>query len=620
MARSTVAVRFTGNVADLQRSIGQVNGSLMSVGKVAAAGFAVVGAAAIGAGVGLFKLGESFDEQADKIRVGTGATGEALKGLEGSFKNVLKGVPASFDDAGTAIADLNTRLGQTGPQLEETAKRFINLSRITKTDLATNVDNITRVFGDWEVATDLQQLAMDNLYRASQASGIGIDELSQSVVQFGAPLRNLGFGLDESLALLAQFNKTGVNTETVFAGLKAGVGKLAKAGEDVPTTFKRIVKEITALGPGTEATGLAIKLFGQRAGPDLADAITGGKFELEAMYEAVTQGADTINGAAKDTESFGEKWTMLKNRVLVGLEPLARQVFDGVGKAMDDLGPKVEQLVAWFETNLLPAFAQVQAWVEEHWPQIQAVITTAIDTVRSVIEGFVTVVTTLWENFGNNILEFVERVWPNIQQVIDGALQIIRGIVQTVTSLIKGDWSGVWDGIKSIVTGVWAAIQGIIKTALEVIRSAVGIALEVIGSVFKGAWDGIVDFFSKVPGRISSIASGMFDGIKDAFKSAINWIIRAWNGLEFKIPGFDPPGPGPKFGGFTLGVPNIPELHTGGTFRAPGGAREGLALLRDGERVSTPESPTGGFPDPDAWGRMAARSMARELLVLQRAG
>jgi hypothetical protein len=87
----------------------------------------------------------------------------------------------------------------------------------------------------------------------------------------------------------------------------------------------------------------------------------------------------------------------------------------------------------------------------------------------------------------------------------------------------------------------------------------------------------LLGFAAGLPGKIASkiggAIDGAFDGIKNAFRSALNWIIRAWNRLEFKIPGFDPPGPGPSFGGFTLGVPNIPELRDGGIVPATPGGR-----------------------------------------------
>jgi len=424
MAKSVIDVKILGDNKGLSSALSD---SEKSVGKFAAAAVASFAALGVAAGAALFKIGESFDAEYDKIRVATGATGDALDGLQDSFKNVLKEVPASFDDAGTAIGNLNQRLGLTGKPLEDLAGQFLNLSRITGTDVAQNVDEITRVFGDWGVAVEDQAASMDALYRASQASGIGLNDLSSSVVQFGAPLRNLGFGFDESLALLAQFNKTGVNTETVFAGLKKSVGTLAKAGEDVPTTFRRIVGEIEALGPGSDATRLAIELFGQRAGPDLADAITSGKFALDDMMAAITDGADTINGAAKDTEDFGEKWTRIKNRVLVALEPLAIRVFDAVGSAMDRLGPIIEDVVKWLSTNLPKAVQAIRsAW--DRWGQPVA---------DAIIDAF------------GDVVDWVRRNWPQIQKIAEDVFEAVSDAAGTVVEFFRDAWPVVQDAVSA---------------------------------------------------------------------------------------------------------------------------------------------------------------------------
>lgn len=72
-------------------------------------------------------------------------------------------------------------------------------------------------------------------------------------------------------------------------------------------------------------------------------------------------------------------------------------------------------------------------------------------------------------------------------------------------------------------------------------------------------------------------------------KSAINFIIDGWNGLDFTIDGGKLPfPPHTKFPSFTIGVPDIDPLHTGGLFSAPSGQNEGLALLLNGERVLSP--------------------------------
>lgn len=543
---SAIKVNFIGDAKNLIGEAQKAEGALGKFGKVALGFGAAAAGAFVGAGVGLFKLGESFDKQFDKIRVGTGATGEALHGLEGSFKNVLKNVPTDFDSAGTAIADLNTRLGLTGKPLEDLAGQFINLSRITKTDVKTNVDNLTRVFGDWGIATDKQAKSLDKVYRASQASGIGLEDLSSSVVQFGAPLRNLGFSFDDSLALLSQFNKTGVNTETVFAGLKAGVGKLAKAGEDVPATFKRVVKEITELGPGSEATAKAIELFGQRAGPDLADAIAGGKFELDGMLAAITGGSDTINGAAKDTESFGEKWQRIKNRVLVGLQPIAAKVFDGLGKlmdklgpVMDKLGPKFERLAAWLNEKipaaiayLQPKFDAVMAWLRGNVPptidKVQKVFAALVDwwnqnmppilkklremfssafgAVRAIVEKVIVIVTDLWSRFGDTVLNRALGIIDGLKQTFGGLVEILSGIFKLIKAILTGKWGEAWDSIKEIFFGAWHTISGVFDTMQNALALAWGVFTGTLSSVWFATWHAIhtflADIWDKIKGAV----------------------------------------------------------------------------------------------------------------------
>lgn len=560
----TVTVKILGDAKGLSGALGDAEGRLGKFAKGAGVAFAALGAAAAGIATGLFKIGESFDGQFDKIRVGTGATGEALDGLQGSFKNVLKSVPTDFDSAGTAIADLNTRLGLTGKPLEELSGQFLNLARITDGDVKTSIDNVTRLFGDWGTATEDQAATMDKLYRAAQASGIGIDDLSTSLVSYGAPLRNLGFTFEESTALLSQFNKAGVNTETVFAGLKAGVGKLAKDGEAIPETFRRIVDEITALGPGTEATAKAIELFGQRAGPDLADAIAGGKFEIEDMLAAIEGGEDTIAQAAADTADFGEKWQLIKNRILVGLEPLATKVFDGVGAAMDRLGPHIETLSAWLTENIPPAlerlgalfdawaprvvgaFSAVSGFVTTWWPAVAAafgfvqtaaaalaeffmahvypVIQSALALVQAVVGVFVAVVTNLWARFGTHLVQHITTAWNAIRQVIGGALAVIKGIIDVFTGILTGDWSQFWGGIQQIVSGAWNVIQGLVKAAINAVSATIGAGMAALSALWSLAWNALKTF-----------VSAAFGGIASAVSSGISDVLNLIGGLHVRI-------------------------------------------------------------------------------------
>ena len=98
---------------------------------------------------------------------------------------------------------------------------------------------------------------------------------------------------------------------------------------------------------------------------------------------------------------------------------------------------------------------------------------------------------------------------------------------------------------------------------LAILTGPFGLAVKFIVDHF----DSIVGFVKGLPGKIASAASGMWDGIKTAFKAAVNFIIDGWNRIEFKIPGFKV---GPiGFGGFTLGLPDIPRLAEGGIVTRP---------------------------------------------------
>lgn len=433
------------------------SGGMGSIGKAAAAGLGVALVGAAGLGKVLFDVGSSFDTAYDTIRVGTGKTGLALEGLKQDMKSVATTVPASFADASIAVTDLNQRLGLAGPELKTLATQMLELSRITETDLATNIDSLTRVFGDWEIGVDAMPGALDKVYRATQASGIPLDTLNQAIVQFGAPLRNLGFGFDESVALLAQFNRTGVNTETVFAGMKAGVGKLAKAGEPIPETFARVVDEITKMGPGTDATAKAIELFGQRAGPDLADAIAGGKFEIDGMLDAITNGSDTIAQAGADTGDFAEKLLLLKNQALIRLEPIALRVFGAIGDAVTAAQPFVEKIANGFlilfatfrsgtddvtSSGFAGTMESVGITLRDAFDKIGPLVGEFVDKIRSVdwakvfgeVVAVVGPIVDAFVNLAVAVGTFAVEQWPKVEAVLP-TLKTVFEFLGTATAI-----------------------------------------------------------------------------------------------------------------------------------------------------------------------------------------
>ena len=148
---------------------------------------------------------------------------------------------------GQAIAEISTRLGLTGKPLQEMAVQMLNLARTAGTDIGPLIAAATRTFGDWSIATSQQSKALDYLFRTSQTTGIGVQQLMEIVVQFGAPMRALGFTFEQAAAMMGKWEKEGVNTELVIGSLRIAAGNFARDNIPLRDGLNETMEAITAI-------------------------------------------------------------------------------------------------------------------------------------------------------------------------------------------------------------------------------------------------------------------------------------------------------------------------------------------------------------------------------------
>ena len=74
---------------------------------------------------------KEVDDALDTVITKTGATGEALEGLEQSFKGVAKTLPADLQTVGDAIGEINTQFGLTGRRLKMPRHRQLSSRQST---------------------------------------------------------------------------------------------------------------------------------------------------------------------------------------------------------------------------------------------------------------------------------------------------------------------------------------------------------------------------------------------------------------------------------------------------------------------------------------------------------
>lgn len=464
----------------------------------------VGGAIALGGlGVAAFKMGSDFESAYATIRAGTGKTGAVLEGLKGDFRDILKGGPESMAAVATATADLNTRLGLSGPPLRAMSRQYLDLARITKTDVATVIAAGTRVMGDWSIATEMQGDALEHMLKVSQETGIGVDSLAQKVVNFGAPLRQFGFGFKEATALLGKWEKEGVNSEAILGALKIGVANFAREGIDAQEGLAAFVEELTAMGAGAEATSRAIEIFGSRAGPDMAAAVTEGRFSLEDLLHTLEMSDETINRAAQDTLKLSDRFAILKNKAMVAAEPVLTRMFIGLEKALIKLTP-------WLEEHVPEGLAAIR----EGWEEIEPIASAFMEGLR----GFI-------DNTGPDFVTGLEAVRDTAGTMKDG-LEKIMPPLRTFFNYVFDNEPAMVIAIAAIGTAIAVAF-GPASTALVALMAIV----YAIG-VLKNSWESLADTWKRETAEQERANKTWIGRLEEDWNEHESWWGNFWPGLR----------------------------------------------------------------------------------------
>jgi TP901 family phage tail tape measure protein len=488
LSQTSLNILVTATTAQAQAQLAAVNaqmkamaaqagisaGTMNKIGKgaaVGAAGVAAVGAAAAIAGKQLYDLGQEFDEAYDTIRVGTGATGKELKKLKASFKDVAKTVPNDFAEVGTAVADLNTRMGLAGDPLEEMAESMLHLSNITGTDLQGNIKAVARAFVDWEVPINRQTNALDGLFRLSQESGASVSEIADSIQKFGSPLRTLGLDIDYAASMFANFERAGVNTQTMVPGLKFAIAnisdptdelakKLTALGVSADDPAAGLQKLFAAIGADSTLTkvekiNLAMDVFGRRAGADMAEAVRQGRFDVERFMRIFRdqKNGDSIRKASKDAYDFSENMKIFGNKIKVAIEPAATAVFAFATRISKWLaGPNGSKAIKVLGQIFTATFRAISAAIRP--------FVTLFRVSFNAIKGFIKAAGNTWEAVSDQFKSRVETV----KSAVKGLVAPFRNVFSTIADVVKDKFSDAFSaaaGFVNAIIGVLNKIPGV---------------------------------------------------------------------------------------------------------------------------------------------------------------
>jgi len=518
--------KFSADMNQVSKTFSGLGKNVERIGKQFTSAFTVplglVGAAAIAAA-------KDMDEAFDTIRAKTGATGDALDSLQGTFKAVFVESTQGAKEVGNVIAELNTGLGLTGKPLAALSKQVTGLAQVTGQDLATTVKGTVSLFNSWQVATDKQSSTMDFLFKVGQKTNANVGELAQTVASFQPTLQRLGLGLEQSASMFALLGKNGLDAGNVMGAFNVAVTKFSKAGvKDMGAALQLTFNALKKAPSDTAAAAAAIEIFGNKAGPQLASLIRQGKLSVDDFIAGIQGSTETIGKAVDDTDSFSDRLTKFRHQVEVALEPLGSPILKGLTELMKELTPILKSAGEAF-AGLSPAVREFIAGA--------GVILVVVGPVIKVV-GFL---------FG-----WVARLGPVFRiaaqggVLMAGSLTLLFTPLGVVAALVGAaiavwyEWDTISPMIDHFAADVNVGLSEIGRIVTQVTDEALGSALafaQGIGEAFVGMKDNVLASVQMMVEGVQEWFTGKFDGAKQAVVGFTDDVKATFEGLYDSVIG-----------------------------------------------------------------------------------
>lgn len=517
---------------------------------------------------------KKIDDAYDNIAAGTGAVGDTLQELNDSFDNVYGNFNADSNSTSTAIADINTRFGFMGDELEKCSIKFLKFAEVNNTDVSTAIQGISRYMGDAGIDSREYANVLDAVTAASQSSGIAVTTLTENLTKYGAPMRALGLSTQESISLFAQWEKVGVNTEIAFSGMKKSISNWAKEGKNSKEEFKRMLNEIAAAPDIASATTTAIEVFGAKAGPDLADAIQGGRFSVEDFLKVVQNSEGQLNASWEEMQDGPEKAQAAIHSLQLAGADLADTALTALAPIIERIVERIKEFTQWFrnlDDGTKEVIIKIAILIATIGPAL--IIFGKMASGVSSIIGLASKIMPLLSTLKVGIAAVNTVLAANPIILVIAAIVALIAII--VTLYAKCEWFR--DGVNEI--GEWLKefftekVPEWLNKAIDFVKNNwQGLLLFLINpfaGAFKLLYDNCDGFREYINNFLEKIKD-KFKKMAQPFKDAVQGIKDAWHSLKdsIKLPHFDIKG------SFSLTPPKTPKLSvdwyaTGGILNSP---------------------------------------------------
>lgn len=506
-------------------------------------------------GAGSMAAWNEVDDALDTVTKKTGATGDALEEMHNQVRDIATSMPTSFEEAGVAVGEVNTRFGLTGEALQSLSEDFLKFASINDTDVNNSIDTIQSTMAAFNTETEKAPEVLDLFTAAGQKTGVPIEQLAEKLKQNSVALQEMGFGLEDSVMFLADLDKSGADTGTVLAGLKGALKNATKEGKPMNEALSDMQEKLKGAASDTEAAQLATELFGSKAGAAIAEYVRNGQLDFESLGTSMDDYAGLVNQTFENTQDPIDEFQTTMNEI----KDLGFEIAESVMPVVKDVLTQLKDIVAELKEKWEGLSPEQQQMIEK-FVLIAAVagpVLMALGSLASIITTLMTIVPLVVGAvgpaiaLGGPIIAMIAGViaagvllgqhwdevcaWANnLKEKVAGA---IEGMKQRVTDTIEGV-KAKFTEMKDKVSNIMAMVKEDISNKIEAAKQKVSDVVDRIKSIL--SFDGLKD---KVLGVFDSIKQGISDRLDaakqlvsdavDRIKSLFNF---DWHLPDLKLP------------------------------------------------------------------------------------
>lgn len=503
---------------------------------------------------------KEVDNGLDTVISKTGATGEAAKSLEESFRNVAGNMPASFDEVGNAIGEINTQFGLTGQELEKASEKMIKFAQINGADVTASTINAKQAIEKYGLSAKDLDMVLDSVTKTAQNTGVSTDKLFDVMIKGSPQITQLGLDFAQATEMMGRMEQKGIDSNKALSYLTRAQTNWAKEGKSVTQGLQEMQTKLASATTHEEKLTIAAEAFGRKGGAYMLEVLESGALNadefanameeasgsVDSTWEGMLDPIDLVQQAMNNLKLSGADLGSALQTVLVPMLEGAIGAFQKFSDWFGKLSPETQQfivkvgLIAAAIGPVLVAVGKLGGGLGKAigffsaggkgagiFAKAIAFITSPAGMVVAAIAAIIAIGILLYKNW-DTIKEKASEVWGGIVEFLSG---IWEGISST--------WSAVWEGIKSTLSGIWEGIKTLASTAFEGVKQAISTVWNGIKTATSTVWNGIKTTLQTIWNSFKSVASTAFNAVKSSIETVWNAIKTStttiWNGIKTAV-------------------------------------------------------------------------------------